>query len=172
MTFDFQLIKPSELETLRIWRNHPHNAHWFEFKEEITPAAQIKWYERLDKENCWYFTYTIEGQIFAFFHLKRHDAHSKTAECGLITNPEIQTGSGAILQGSLHLLEFAFDKLELSLLRAKVHSSNSAALDYNQGLGFTHEGLDDKQVFGWMELSKERYTARKAHLTALCRHIG
>lgn len=170
--FEFQLITPAELETLRCWRNHPHNAHWFEFKEEITQEAQQRWFANLDKKNCWYFTYRIEGHIFAFFHLKRQDQSSKTAECGLITNPEIQTGSGAILQGSLQLLEFAFENQHLNTLRAKVNCLNTAALKYNRDIGFIQQAIEDKLDFCWMELTKEHFVAQKVRLQALTKYIG
>ena len=69
-------------------------------------------------------------------------------------------GTGSALFASSLLLSFAFEKLQLKKLKAKVNSSNKIAIDYNGFLGFEFfEKLDEQ--FNYYEMTIETYELKK-----------
>jgi RimJ/RimL family protein N-acetyltransferase len=170
--FQFIALSANDIETLRLWRNHPHNAAWFEVNKIITAEDQLKWFENLDPTKQRYFSFFVKGTLVAFFHLKQINWPEKTAECGLITNPEIQTGLGFTLPGSLELLRCAFDELDLQQLCAKVKATNKVAIAYNKALGFELLAKENNEAFCWMKLERSQFEIKRKQLEALCLHVG
>jgi RimJ/RimL family protein N-acetyltransferase len=170
--FLFKALSANDIETLRLWRNHPHNAAWFEDNKPITSADQHAWFEQLDPDKQRYFSFSVKGALIAFFHLKQINYSEKTAECGLITNPEIQTGLGFTLPGSLELLRYAFDELELIELNAKVKATNIVAIAYNKALGFEQLAKQTNEVFCWMRIERSQFEKKRQQLEVLCLHVG
>ncbi len=170
--FRFEALCANEIETLRQWRIHPHNAFWFQINDTISTAEQVQWFKQLDPNKQRYYSYFVKEELIAFFHLKHINWTTKTAECGLITNPEIETGLGFTLPGSIALLSCAFEQLGLLELRAKVKITNTAAIAYNEALGFTREVNNQDKDFCWLCIHKMQYDTKRKQLELLCRHVG
>ena len=75
-------------------------------------------------------------------------------------------GTGIAFQASLQLLDFAFERLQLKTVYAKVHDKNQRAIHYNLALGFEKDGSESDD-FLRLQLNKKNYIIARKSLSAL-----
>ena len=155
-----ELLSENKIELVRNWRNSPEILANMQYKAIISKDEQIKWFNELQKENCYYFMVKANEKDAGLIHINKINELEKTAEVGLFIGEKDFVGTGIALYASSLLLSFAFEKLQLKKLKAKVNSSNKIAIDYNGFLGFEFfEKLDEQ--FNYYELTKETYELKK-----------
>lgn len=153
-------LSENKIELVRNWRNSPEILANMQYQAIITKAEQIKWFEELQKENSHYFMVKANEKDAGLIHINKINEQEKTAEVGLFIGEKDFVGTGIALYASSLLLLFAFEKLQLKKLKAKVNSSNKIAIDYNGFLGFEFfEKLDEQ--FNYYELTNETYELKK-----------
>jgi len=111
-------------------------------QQTITVSEHQAWFERVcgdDSELHFVIEYKDAGVGAANLKLK-----GKYAESGLYLSDEAIRGSAYAFLPSLLLLEFAFDTLKLTEVRATVLLHNAAALRFNtqQGYEIVEENAD------------------------------
>lgn len=157
-------LKPlckSTLEQLRLWRNDEQTNQYMEFRNKISFEAQQQWF--LSIQNSHYFIIYSGSDPIGLIDLKKIDLNKKTAESGLLIGNKNFVGTGIALGASILLLDFAFEKLGLETVTAKINKENNQAEKYNQLLGFElNQSINDEfQV--WM-LTKEVYLKKRPTL--------
>lgn len=137
-------LKPvtvDDLEQLRVWRNCPDIARHMLDQREIGPTEQQSWFQRiaLDQHQMQFIIYYKNLKVGAC-NLKA------TTACAITKNDTIETGfyigepkyRGTMLAffAALALNQYAFERLGVKVLQAKVKKSNNAALRFNMQLGY------------------------------------
>jgi RimJ/RimL family protein N-acetyltransferase len=146
--FNVQLkpLRAEDLDQLRLWRNSPEVSSQMLDQTEISPERQQQWFERVssDRRQMQFVIYYKNQQVGAC-NLKSPTALA-VAECN-----SLETGfylgdtryRGTILAffAALALNQYAFEQLGVKLLKAQVKSSNSAALRFNEQLGYQADAV-------------------------------
>lgn len=149
------------LELIRQWRNDEVTSRFMEFRGQITPEAQQKWFDSI--QDSYYFVIVSGSTPVGLIDLKKIDADRRTAESGLLIGNKDFVGTGIALGASVLLLDFAFDKLELETVTAKINKDNSEAERYNGLLGFKPGRPINEGFRNWV-LTKAAYFEKRNHL--------
>lgn len=150
-------IELEDIEEIRQWRNLHYIKNKMQYKEEITPEMQLKWYNSINNKFNYYFIIINElGKRVGLINSKNVDLKLKKGEGGIfISDVEVwNTSTPAI--ASIILLNFSicclrsFEKSLIVILK-----SNKSAIDYNKKLGYYIVNEDEHIVN--MELTKDSY---------------
>ncbi len=161
------VLKPlalADIELVRVWRNSPAILANMEYQLEISAAQQLKWFESLQNETCYYFIIWVNNVKVGLVHLNKFE--NDTAHVGLfIGNPNF-VGTGVSVGASVLILSFAFEELKLIKLFAKVKASNQIAINYNESLGFEFSNtLND--TFSQFIITQQKYFQKADYLKKL-----
>ena len=129
-------LEEKDLEMLRTWRNDPKIRRVMFFQEDITRDMQLKWFTSLS-ELDYYFVIETDKKPVGLIHLNIDEKDRDSAFAGLFIHDDSYWGTQVPVYSSLALLNFAFEELDLKQVLAKVRKDNSAAIRYNQSLGFS-----------------------------------
>ena len=163
---ELRLLDESMLETLREWRNSSAVYQFMEYQEIISKEGQRKWFQNLSKEHNFYFVICADSKYLGMIHIGDVNFNTGTAESGMFIADESYRGTGIAFKVSLLILEFAFERLCLSELFAKVKNDNKMARDYNSMLGFQEvQPLND--FFSQWSLKKNDFELKKSFLKQL-----
>lgn len=151
---------PETAEIIRCWRNNPEINKFMDYKDVISFDQQKQWFEKIQKENSNYFLIKKDDVPIGMIHIEKIDLRDYSAHVGLFIGEADYRGTGVALSASLSLLEYAFERLNLNSLLAKVKNDNTEAIQYNQFLGFEkHKKINDN--FSYWILSSERFKLKK-----------
>lgn len=165
---ELKLLSEATLELVRGWRNDEQTSRFMQFREQITPEDQLKWFKSIEK--AYYFVIYAETVPVGLIDLKKIDEKNKTAEAGLLIGNTNFVGTGIALGASVLLLDFAFEKLHLQVVTATINTLNSEAQQYNQLLGFVKTHALDEQFDRW-ELQQLEYVQQRKKLVGLLSSI-
>ena len=133
---ELERLETRHLDLVRQWRNQESVRLRMQYKEEISPAAQAKWFNTLDIHNDWYFVAVAKQITFGLFHVKKVRWERKTGEAGgFVGNPKWIGGVQAGM-AILALMDFAFFKLGLELLEATYRPDCREIETLNLQLGY------------------------------------
>jgi len=155
---ELRLLDESTLELLRIWRNAAGINQFMEHQAEISKEQQLLWFQNLPKESNFYFIIYSENKPIGMIHLSK--IKDDEAESGMFIAENEFQGTGIAFNASLLLLDFAFDKIQLKNVSAKVKNDNKVAQEYNQLLGFKMENKANENFSNW-KLKKEDYLIQR-----------
>ena len=159
-------LKINTIETVRLWRNQIEVSQFMEFQNEISKEEQLIWFEKIQNSNSEYYIIKKEEQQIGLIHLNQIDYTTKSGEAGLFIGDNKFNGTGITLGASILLLEYAFNKLGLDTIFAKVKNSNSNAINYNKLLGFAEDKPYNTE-FTIYQLKKEQFYNIKPKLLLL-----
>lgn len=151
---ELKLLDESTIELLRNWRNASDINQLMEHQAQISKEQQLHWFNNLSKEKNYYFIIYSENKPIGMIHLS--NLNGKYAESGMFIAESDFKGTGVAFNASILLLDFAFEKLELEVIHAKIKNENKVAQQYNQLLGFKFESKLSEAFSNWI-LSKEDY---------------
>ena len=157
----------ADIEQVRLWRNAPEIAGNMEYTSHITAQQQLAWFEQLKlKTNCHFVIINVLGKRIGLAHLSDVNQIEKSAQVGLFIGELNYVGTGVAVAASTCLLQFAFDKLALGVLYAKVKNENKIAINYNAFLGFE---FDQKinDYFNQYKITAQGYANQKDKITQL-----
>lgn len=161
---ELKLIDESTIELLRNWRNASDVNQLMEYQAQISKEQQLTWFNNLSKENNYYFIIYSDTIPIGMIHLS--NLNGKYAESGMFIAESDFKGTGVAFNASILLLDFAFEKLELEVIHAKVKNSNKVAQQYNQLLGFKIESKLSDAFSNWT-LSKGEYWLQREKIKKL-----
>ncbi len=124
-----------DIEMVRIWRNDPKITKHMFYQEHITPEMQKSWFDSLSN-NDYYFIIEKDEIPLGLISLAFDSLEERSAYAGLFIYEESYWGTQIPVLASLALLRFAFDDLDLALVKARVQKENKVARRYNEQLGF------------------------------------
>lgn len=168
--FGIRLLRLQEehIELLRTWRNAEKIRRFMEFRDQITPEMQLRWFQSLDPVKDMYFMIEYQGQLVGMIHTSNINLETGTGDAGLfIYNDELQSTHLPVL-ASLSMVDVMFGVFRLKRLYAKVMEGNAVAERYNRNLGFDKMATPAASGFQLYELRNSKYweTTELLHLTA------
>lgn len=166
---ELRSIQPSDLEQLRLWRNSPEVSQNMLSQETITPAQQLKWFEKISHDNTQqHFAITYKGELLGAANLKSLSGDniqvSNELEPGIYIGHETYKGNLLAFAPSLLLIDYCFYHLKVTKLRAVVKRENQAALKYNETLGYQ---VAEQDELIQIELTQENYEKSTIQLKKL-----
>lgn len=139
-------LRQEDIEFVREKRNLDEIRRFMEFREEITPEMQQKWFDSINNFENFYYLIEYKGVRIGLLNDKSMDWKARTSESGLFLWDESYINTMVPVLASLCLLEVGFYYLDWNTSHIKVLSSNTKAIEYVNSLGYVLcEGQEDKE---------------------------
>ncbi len=133
-------IKPlsvNELDVVLSWRNSDSVRKFMFNTQKINKEEHIKWFERSKNDLSRHLlVFELESKVkgFAQFSVTK----GGIAEWGFYVDPEAERGTGTLL--AVNVLQYAFTKLNLHKVCARVILFNDRSLALHKKMNFIAEG--------------------------------
>lgn len=132
-------LNPENLDQYRTWRNHPAIRDWCGQWDLITPAGQVRWFERVDSDPCArMYEIIFNGSTVGICGLSSIDLIARRAEFSIYIAPEFQ-GARLGEKALRTLVEHGFLNLGLYSIWGETFEGNHAAKIFEK-VGFQKEG--------------------------------
>jgi len=126
-----------DIELVRHWRNQSDIANYMEYRNYITPEAQVKWFESINNKFNYYFIIEFEGNKIGLINSKNYSSTEGFGEGGIFIWDKAYENSFAAAFASLCLLNWVFFDLKLcDRSRARILRTNDRAIYYNKLIGY------------------------------------
>lgn len=135
----------SKIELIRKWRNHPKIQQFMEYRDEITPEMQEKWFNRINNSNNYFFIIEYENRDIGLINIRDIDNERTYGESGIFIWDENVYGHGIAVKAGLCMYDFAFNELNLKFLIAHIFNTNPASIKYHQKFGFALDSSEEKE---------------------------
>ena len=129
-------LSHDRIETVRQWRNHPKIQQYMEYREEITPEMQERWYQRISNKNNYFFIVEYCGKCVGLINIRDIDKNRTYGESGIFIWDDDVLRSGVAVKAGLTMYDFAFNDLNLDYLVAHIYNTNPASIKYHAKFGF------------------------------------
>lgn len=162
-----------KIEMVRRWRNDPKIQQYMEYREEITPEMQEKWFKKISSDNTnLYFVLSVDGKDIGLMNIKDIDYDKKTGETGVFIWDDDYLNHDYGVRGGLCIHDFAFNELGLESLHGHTLENNKRANRMNKFLGYKmlpdQDGVENKAFW----LNKADYFAKTEKVKKLLRKIN
>ena len=139
-------LRHEDIELVREKRNSEEVRRFMEFREEITPEMQEKWFSNIDTFANFYYIIEYKGVKIGMLNDKNMDWKARTSESGLFLWDESYINTIVPVLASLCLLEVGFYYLNWNTSYIKVLRNNPQAIEYVTNLGYTlSEGQENTE---------------------------
>ncbi|HXB39264.1 MAG TPA: GNAT family N-acetyltransferase [Bacteroidia bacterium] len=169
-------LTADDIELVRHWRNRNEVANYMEYRNQITPEEQVKWFKSVNNKYNYYFIIEFEEKKIGLINAKNYNPKEGFGEGGIFIWDKDYINSFAAVFATLCLLNFSFFALNLTKSKARVLRTNDRAVHYNKLIGYKLlPGQDDveNQLY---ELTFEDYKVNATKLNnaavALCEGKG
>lgn len=176
-------LKHEQIEQVRLWRNTPEISQYMFKQREISQKQQEVWFKSLEKkENVGFWLAYFKNEVIGVVNVTSENDNSiekaLKLEPGLYMVPESRYKNSILaFCPSLALVDHFF-QLGTQMMEAKVKSTNTAALRYNEALGY--KIISEKSLplvngrrkgtdIITMQLDQQRFTKAKKKLTRIIR---
>lgn len=138
---DLTPVQATDLPQLRTWRNSPDIAAQMLDQRQISPEAQLQWFNRISADvSQQHFVIRYKDQPVGACNLKQPEGKAVTGSTVLesgfyLADPRFR-GSMLAFFPALALNQYCFQTLGCTTLLAHVKLDNQAALRFNQQLGY------------------------------------
>lgn len=145
---------------LRAWRNAPEIQENMLSQQDISEEQQQAWYKKVQQDPCqWHWLVRYKEQYIGATNVRTicRGETVVSAHClepGLYIGEQRYQGNILAFSPTLAMYDYCFATLKVGKFRAVVKSSNSAALNYNQKLGY--EVVESGDLFV-LELTEANY---------------
>lgn len=168
--YGIKLVKLThdKIELVRCWRTDPKIAQYMEYRGEITPEMQEKWFERISKSGSdFYFLMVVDSMEIGLINVKDVDWDKKTGETGIFIWDDDYLNSDYAIRFIIAIHDFSFEELGLETLHGHTLSNNKRANRLNKAMGYViapnQNDVENKACL----LNKEDYYKKTAPLRAL-----
>jgi UDP-4-amino-4,6-dideoxy-N-acetyl-beta-L-altrosamine N-acetyltransferase len=129
-------IRQEDIEFVREKRNSDEVRRFMEFREDITPEMQQKWFDNINNFENFYYIIEYKGVKIGLLNDKNMDWKARTSESGLFLWDESYINTIVPVLASLCLLDVGFYYLDWNTSYIKVLRNNSQAIEYVSSLGY------------------------------------
>lgn len=161
--FRFVRLTENDLELVRHWRNSPNISRFMEYREYITPEAQLEWFRSVNNEYNLYFIIEHEYKKIGLINAKNIDWDRFTIEGGIFFWDEEVYNTPVPAFVSILFAELMIRILRLTIY-AHIMKTNDRAIRYNLQLGFElcpdQENIENQKYI----LTPEKYLEKSAKL--------
>lgn len=130
-----------KIELVRRWRNDPKIQQFMEYREEITPEMQEKWFDKINNDANLFYLIEVNDEEIGLINIK--DISNKTGEGGVFIWNDKYLNSDVSFRAHLALFDMAFDSGIVDRIISHVLTDNPRALRFTAYLGFVL--ADDQQ---------------------------
>ncbi|MCF8228340.1 MAG: GNAT family N-acetyltransferase [Bacteroidales bacterium] len=157
-------LKEEDIELIRKWRNSKKINQFMEYREEITPEMQKKWFESVNNNNNFYFIIEYKGEKIGLINTSKADYEDGSSEGGIFLWEEKYYETMVPVWASLLLLETSIYVLQARKSYIKTLKDNERAKKLNIHLGYElMDGQED--VYNQQyELTRERFLEKSPKL--------
>ena len=159
-------ISEDDLEMLRNWRNMPEIRFNMINQDEISIEQQKKWFISLSEPNQGHYVVEYKSQTIGYANYKLNES-GIWGETSLYIGEKKYCGTVLAFCLALALLDYVFLQLKVQYMKADVLTHNTAAIRFNEQLGYIHQGESDGLIK--MNLTIEDYLSAKKNLRKLIR---
>ncbi|MCC2615109.1 GNAT family N-acetyltransferase [Aestuariibacter halophilus] len=135
-------VGEDDLDLLRQWRNDPDIARQMLSQEPISEEQQQAWFKKISRDPAQqHFVIRFRDEPIGSANIKACGP-GKTLKTATTIEPGLYIGDPRYRQNilafapTLVLNDYCFEQLGVQQLRAVVKATNTAALNYNQKLGY------------------------------------
>lgn len=133
-------LTEDKIELVRRWRTDPKISQYMEYRGEITPEMQRKWFSKIQTGNQnYYFLINVDGKEVGLINIKDIDYAESKGESGIFIWDTNCRHSGIAVKAGLCLYDFIFDVVRLNKLEARIYNTNPASIKYHKKFGFSLE---------------------------------
>ena len=129
-------LREKDIEMVRQWRNSSFVRQHMDFRENITPEMQEKWFKSIDNFNNFYFLIIYKGTKVGLGNIKNINWDDRTGEAGIFVTKQKFTGSFLPVVGGLSLSDIVFKVFRLNKILAKIRLDNPRSRKFNRLMGF------------------------------------
>ena len=157
-------VMPSDLASLRRWRNSPQINQQMVDTSYITPHQQRLWYERIrERVEQAYWVVWFKGVRTGYVNIKGEGPlESQTQISGgfYVGDSQVRHGLLGYAIGMMYL-EIIFDHLSILEIRDSVLKSNYRARQFNQQMGYHEQGENGNYINIFFNRSDYKITKKK-----------
>jgi len=131
-----ELLTHDKIEMVRQWRNDPKISQYMEFRGEITPEMQEKWFESLNngKDN-FYWIIKYKDEEIGLINLKNVNYEEKSGESGVFIYVDRYLNTDISYRAHLVMFDFLFEKIGIEIVYSHMLKTNPRAQRFGQFLG-------------------------------------
>ncbi|MBK7667422.1 MAG: GNAT family N-acetyltransferase [Sphingobacteriaceae bacterium] len=158
-------ITSNDIELLRYWRNQQSVKMYMDYRENITPEMQQKWFKSINNKFNYYFIIEFEGKQVGLINAKNFSYENGFGEGGIFIWDAAYINSFAAVFSTLALLNFVFHKVKLcETSHARILKDNDRAIHYNQLIGYKLASGQENEYNQLYVLTLEDYLKNGAKL--------
>ena len=150
-------VEREDLELIRQYRNTESIKKRMIFKEQISRAQQLKWFEEIQSIDHFYFLIYKNDSAIGLINGKNINFNEGSSEGGIFVWNEDRNYETSIT-ASIVLNDWNFFVNDFKINYAQVLKSNKKAIAYNEFMGYKiATKVHEKEEVIWMSQSKEDY---------------
>lgn len=160
----FHLLKETDIELVRQWRNDPVVVRNYEYREHITPEMQAAWFKLVNNINNLYTIIAHKGEKIGVINIKNIDWDTQDCEGGIFF-PDVkyhQTTLPAVI--SYMTTELIFSVFDWKMVKAHVLQENKSVQAFVKMLGYEKlpgQEAVNNQAF---QITRESFTKKAPRL--------
>jgi UDP-4-amino-4,6-dideoxy-N-acetyl-beta-L-altrosamine N-acetyltransferase len=132
-------IKLEDIELIRQWRNSPQISQFMEYRDNIRPEMQRKWFQSVNNNNNFFYIIEYQQKDIGLINSSKIDWETVSSEGGIFLWDESYYETFVPVWASLCLLETSFFILGASKSVIKTLKDNERAKKLNTHLGYILE---------------------------------
>ena len=158
-------LTEADIEMVRKWRNTPDIQQFMVYRQHITEEMQQNWFSGINNKFNYYFLIEYDGRSVGVINSKKVDLKLRSGEGGIFLWEQGLWGTQVPSFATLVLLEFTFEKLKIfNKSFVQVLRSNTAAIKYNEALGYCELPYQAEKEHPWYILTREDYLEKAQRL--------
>lgn len=146
-----------DIELVRQMRNSEDIRQVMQFREEITPEMQLKWFESINNFENYYYIVEYQGKDIALINDKKMDWEARTSESGLFFWDKNYINTFIPILSSLVMLEMGFYYLDWNISYIHIMRDNFTAIGYCQQIGYELADCQDEKENQLYFLSRKNF---------------
>lgn len=157
-------LKEEDIELVRKWRNSQQIRQFMEYRKEITPEMQKKWFESINDFYNFYFIIEYEGEKIGLINTSKANYENQSSEGGIFLWDEKHYESFVPVWASLLLLEINLFLFDARKSYIKTLRDNERAKKLNTHLGYELMEGQDKEFNQEYVLTRENFVKKSTKL--------
>jgi len=142
-----ELVTPADKAKLLQWRNSVEVSEWMYNNHVISEAEHSAWFEQtLNNEATRYWKIVVDSAPVGAVVLSEINSVEQTCSWAIYLGESSARGLGVAQAACLLSLNFAFDALDLRLVRCEAFAENVRAISLYEQVGFVSKPTDAEFV--------------------------
>lgn len=171
-SIQIERLQEKDIELVRNWRNSVFVRQHMNFREQITPEMQIKWFRSIDNFDNFFFILRFKGLKVGLGNIKNIDWEERSGETGVFIAEKQNLSSFLPVVGVLTLSELVFRIFKLNKLYSHVRPDNKRAIRFNKLFGYKKVAGEENEENQLYELTTEMFKKATRKFFLLLKPLG